>query len=131
MRSNRFLSVLAGLTALSVTGGAAAADSPQETYHLDLTCASVAAAANADTQGQPSPADRRKGADLAAQTLAIAQTSGGKLGLTPPRIDRAVAENRDRLLGGLRQPDHAKAEAARKDLGQTLIRCALLHAITH
>ncbi len=130
MRIQCFLPVIAGLIALSVTGAASAADSPRETYHLDLTCASVAAAANADTQSQASPADRRKGAELAAQTLAIAQTSGSKLGLAPPRVERSVANGRDSLLGGLRQSDHAKAEAARQELGRTMIRCAVLHAET-
>ena len=130
MRTHRFLSVFAGLTALSVTGAAAAAVTPQESYQLDLTCASVAAAASVYTKSQGSPSDQSRSVALADQTLAIAKTSGGQLGVAPDRVETKVTSGRDKLLVGLRQPDPDKARAERTDLGQTLVRCALLHAVT-
>ena len=105
-----------------------AADTPRETYRLDLTCASAAAAAKVEARSAAKPGDRAKADDLAGKMLETARASGAGAGVSLAQVGRDVDRGRERLLGGLRQPDRSKADKDRTELGRVLISCAMLHA---
>ena len=106
-----------------------ASDAPRQAYDIDVGCAAAAAAAKTAVSGPADEGHRVEADQLARLTLVSAEAAGQRLGLQAAVVHQAVDDDRESLLRYAQQPDPAKAASERAELGRTLIRCALLHAI--